>query len=99
MIYKDDRTEEQMKTHTTLITATDSFLSGWGRAQGGKSKCAWAVKPEDASDMLAWVESRDDMKYVNCHTRNSWKPRNATHVYIYVADRGKHRALPARSES
>ena len=26
----DDRTEEQKKTHTTLITATDKFMSGWG---------------------------------------------------------------------
>lgn len=90
-IRQDDRTPDQHRTHTWLITATDKFMSGWGLAEGGKSKCAWACKPEHRRQVLAWVESRDEMKYVN-ETTGNWYPRNAKHVRIYVVEDG-HRAL------
>lgn len=96
MIFEDDRTEEQKKTHSVLIAATDSFLSGWGSAEGGASMCAWAVKPEDADDMEYWVEKRSDMKRVRRVGRD-WKPYKAAHAHIYVADRGTHPALRAWS--
>ncbi len=81
----DDRTEEQKKTHTWLVTATDRFMSGWGHASEGTSKCAWACRTlGEAQQVLAWVESRDEMKYVNL-TSGKWYPR-AAHVHIYVAD-------------
>lgn len=79
----DDRTPEQMKTHTILITATDKAMSGWGMALGGLSKCAWACKPEHSRQVLAWVESRKEMKYVSVNTNGKWRPK-AAHVHIYV---------------
>ena len=84
-IREDDRTEAEHKTHTCLITATDKFLSGWGHAEGGASKCAWACRPEHAEQVLDWVESRSDMKYVNSRGPSSpaWRPK-AAHVHIYV---------------
>lgn len=85
MIRQDDRTKEQKKTHTVLITATDKFLSGWGEAQGGLSKCAWACRPEHADRVYKWVSNRGDMKYVNWHY-NNWYPSNAKHVHIYVVE-------------
>jgi hypothetical protein len=85
MILKDERTEEQKKTHNILITATDKFMSGWGQARDGLSKCAWACDTHEKADkILAWVQSREEMKYVNIHYRNEWRPRNAAHVSIYV---------------
>ena len=84
-IREDDRTPEQKKTHTVLITATDKFLSGWGMAKNGTSKCAWACKPEHASKMFDWVVQRSDMKYVNINYTGKWHPK-AAHVHIYVAD-------------
>lgn len=87
----DDRTQEQKKTHTWLITATDKFMSGWGKASGGLSKCAWACKPENVDKVLQWVKNRSDMKYVNV-TNNNWYPRNAEHVHIYVV-KDNHPAL------
>ncbi len=78
----DDRTEEQKKTHTVLITATDKFMSGWGLAKNGLSKCAWACRPEDRHKVYNWVKSRSDMKFVNMH-HSGWKPK-AAHVHIYV---------------
>ena len=87
----DDRTPEQMKTHTYLVTATDRFMSGWGGASGGASKCAWACDSLDkAQKLFDWVSSRSEMKYVNI-TSNNWYPK-AAHVHIYVVD-DSHPAL------
>lgn len=82
----DDRTPEEKETHTVLITATDNFMSGWGGASGGLSKCAWACKPKHADQVFDWVSGRSDMKYVNM-TCNKWYPK-AKHVHIYVVNEG-----------
>jgi len=85
MKFVDDRTEEEKQTHTILVTATDKFMSGWGGASGGNSKCAWACKDRvQASQVLDWVNARSEMKYVNIHYNNNWRPKNAAHVHIYV---------------
>ena len=81
----DDRTPEQKKTHTYLITATDKFMSGWGQAANGLSKCAWACKPEHWEKVYYWVNSRSEMKYVSLNTSGKWYP-DAAHVHIYVVD-------------
>ena len=91
-VFQDDRTPEQKGTHTVLITATDKFMSGWGGAAKGASKCAWAVERKNWRQMLEWVENRSDMKYVNVTFSGEWKPRNAAHVHIYVAS-DSHPAL------
>ena len=87
--YQDQRTDEQKKTHTILVTAKDKFLSGWGMAQNGSSYCAWAIDPNEASHakLLHWVESRREMKYINVRydSGKNWRP-NAAHVSIYVVD-------------
>lgn len=94
MIINDERTKEEKISHPVLVTATDRFMSGWGGAKGGASKCAWACRREDASAVLAWVENRDEMKYVNVHY-NGWSPRNAAHVSYYVVGED-HPALEGR---
>jgi hypothetical protein len=83
---EDDRTQEQKKTNKILITATDKFMSGWGGASGGASKCAWACREDqDWGKVLDWVEKRSDMKYVNVNHTGKWYPQ-AAHVHIYVCD-------------
>jgi len=47
MIIQDDRTNEQKKTHSCLIGGTDRFMSGWGRAENGKSYAFWSCRPDD----------------------------------------------------
>lgn len=89
----DDRTPEQQATHQILITATDRFLSGWGGAKHGVSKCAWACADRDTADQVfAWVKSRTEMRYVNM-TDRKWYPK-AAHVHIYVVT-DNHPALEA----
>jgi hypothetical protein len=81
---QDDRTTEQKKTHKWLVTATDKFMSGWGKASQGKSKVAWACEGKDLDKVERWVNNRSDMSYVNV-TQGNWYPK-AAHVHIYVVD-------------
>lgn len=82
----DDRTLEQHVHLTSLIAATDSFLSGWGMAEKGASYCAWACRPEHEAKVLAWVESRGDMKRVRL-VGESWPLRaRAAHVHVYAVE-------------
>ena len=90
-IKKDDRTAEEMKTHTTLVTATDRCLSGWGQAEKGLSKCAWACRPCDYEKVSAWVRARSEMKNVSIEY-SDWNPSTYAHLHIYVVDDG-HPAL------
>lgn len=80
----DDRTPEQKKDLRWLVTATDKFLSGWGEAQGGLSKCAWACTHAQVKEVEAWLRGRRDMGNIRTTTR-PWYPR-AKHVHIYVVD-------------
>lgn len=91
MNIQDDRTPEQHKTHPHLVIGTDSFLSGWGRAEGGKSYAAWACKPEHLSKVETWVRSRGEMKRVRT-TYGDYRPSGHGHCHIYVVD-DKHPAL------
>lgn len=89
MKVQDDRTDEQRETHPCLVVGTDSFLSGWGGAEGGASVAAWACSPDDLQTVERWVRNRSDMKRVrvvydgpNCKTR--YKPKRAAHFHVYV---------------
>jgi len=83
MIIQDDRTPEEKKTHPILVIGTDSFLSGWGQAKGGKSYAVWACKPEHERIVLNWVASRSDMKRVRV-TVDPYRPKGLGHCHIYV---------------
>lgn len=89
MIINDDRTPEQRQTHILGVVARDKFMSGWGRAQGGASRCAWACEPgADLSRLERWVRSRSEMKYVNVVDLSTYRPpRGTAHFHIYVAEK------------
>jgi hypothetical protein len=87
MIKVDDRTEEQRKTHRLGVVAKDSFMSGWGRARNGSSRCAWAcASPADAERLCAWVRGREEMRDVQVTDLRTYRPPQGTaHWHIYVA--------------
>lgn len=91
MKVRDDRTEEQKKTHTILIVGTDSFMSGWGRATGGVSYAAWACRPEDQNKVESWVRRRGDIKRVRI-TCDPYSPKGTGDCHIYIVDE-KHPAI------
>ena len=45
MVFKDDRTPEQKRTHTLVVMMTDLFMSGWGGAGRGAMKLGRYPRP------------------------------------------------------
>lgn len=88
MTKQDDRTPEQRQTHRMGVVAVDRFMSGWGGARGGASRCAWACGPDVNIDRVErWVRHRDEMRYVNVVNLNTYRPpRGTAHFHIYVCD-------------
>lgn len=86
-VIADDRTPEQVKTHTLAIVARDKFMSGWGGARNGASRCAWAFDPSAVNSyrVFNWVKSRSEMSYVNFVDLRTYRaPRGTAHFHIYV---------------
>lgn len=91
MKIEDDRTEEQKKTHYCLIGGTDSFLSGWGGAEGGVSYAFWACESQNRPQVEKWVRSRTEMKRFRI-VGSDYRPKGVGHCHIYVVTDG-HNAL------
>ncbi len=85
---KDDRTDEQKKTHIWGVVARDRCLSGWGGASGGASRCAWACPAEVNTDrVFNWVKKRSEMSYVNIVDLRTYRaPKGTAHFHIYVCN-------------
>ena len=92
MIFIDDRTEHQKKTHCLIVLATDSFMSGWGRAEGGSSYAGWSCEPINERAVERWVRNRGEMKRVRIVSGNYKPPNVEGHCHIYVVENG-HPAL------
>lgn len=82
----DDRNEEQRKTHIWGVVARDRFMSGWGGASGGISRCAWACGADVNSDrVFNWVKARPEMRNVALVDLSTYRPPSGTaHFHIYV---------------
>lgn len=95
MKLEDDRTVEQKSTHHLAVVARDKFMSGWGGARGGASRCAWAIEPGvDVNKVGRWVRGRSDMRYVNVVDLRTYRaPRGTAHFHVYVADKNHPAAL------
>lgn len=87
-VIKDDRTDEQKKTHRWAIVARDKCMSGWGLASHGASRCAWACHPDVNTDrVFNWVKARREMVYVNLVDLETYQPpRGTAHFHIYVCN-------------
>lgn len=94
MTIQDDRNEAQKRSHTWLVVARDRFMSGWGQARGGYSRCAWAFETlADAERAESRIAARGDMQYVRV-TRDTYRPpRGTVHFHIYVVDSRDHFTL------
>lgn len=97
MITQDDRTEEQKVSHKWAVVARDRFMSGWGMAANGYSRCAWAVPETVNIDRVEnWVRSRKEMQYVTVVNLDTYRcPKGTKHFHIYVVN-DNHPALGKR---
>ena len=84
MQISDDRSTAQLDTHYMLVVGTDSFLSGWGKAEGGLSYAAWACNYNNLKRVRAWVAARGDMLRVRTVHAKGYAPRSCQHLHIYV---------------
>lgn len=86
MVFQDDRTPEQRKTHTLIVLMTDSFMSGWGGAGRGPSYAGWACRPEIVDTVERRIRARGEARRVRV-VLGSYRPRNIEgHCHIYVAN-------------
>lgn len=86
MITKDDRTEEQKKTHYLAVVMKDKFLS---KAKGGASRCAWAFDHSkvNSDGVENWVRNRSDASYVNLIDLRTYRaPRGTADFHVYVCE-------------
>jgi len=91
-VLQDDRQDGEYPHHTELVIGRDTFLSGWGQAEGKISYAGWACRLEDLETVREWVESRSDMKDVK-NVESLWTPSGSNwHFHIYVVTDG-HTAL------
>ncbi len=75
----DKRTDEQRESTQYYVNATDRFMSGWGKAEGGLSYFCIACDTHAQEDLAEiWLDSRHEMKRIfvastprkrkGCHT-------------------------------
>jgi hypothetical protein len=83
MIIQDDRNDEQILSHPFLVIATDTFMSGWGLAEGGVSYMAWACREEDVQRAIEKLKARKEMRRVRV-VYGSYRPKGKGHCHVYV---------------
>lgn len=84
MEIQDDRTLEQRQTHPLAWGGTDTFLSGWGKATGGKSYAFWAYEEGHGNAVESWVRNRGDIARVREVMLSTYRPKGPGHCHIYV---------------
>lgn len=89
MVRQDDRTDAERVTHRFAVVARDKFLSGWGGAEGGSSRAAWACEVKHLDTVEDWVRSRSDMQHVRVVNLDTYRPpRGTAHFHVYVVNDG-----------
>ncbi|MCY3743626.1 MAG: hypothetical protein OXH00_21645 [Candidatus Poribacteria bacterium] len=86
---KDDRTDADKAVTIGFVVATDTALSRWGGAKGGRSIVARPVRDREEYDrVVALFEDRDDFKRVRYASGSAYKPRlhSGDHLHIYGFD-------------
>ncbi len=86
---QDDRTAAECVTHTCFVKGRDTFMSGWGGAEGGTSYAVWCCRPQDHAPVWEWVKARTDMVNVTTNFNpDTYKLKRGDRLHIYVVDGG-----------
>ncbi len=89
MTINDRRTKTEKDATIGFVVATDSFLSGWGKAEGGRS--LYAVPYRTMSEgyvVLANMRDRTEMR----------RPRIVAPNYLPKLRRGDHLSIPSMEQ-
>lgn len=70
------------------VTMTDTFMSGWGKAEGKKNKLVFECDTlKEAEIVKDNAENRDEMKYVNINDEKpNYYPKENYFVQIKTKD-------------
>jgi hypothetical protein len=95
---QDDRTATEWLTHTCFVKGRDTFMSGWGGAEGGTSYAVWCCRSQDLGAVLEWVKARTDMVNVTTNFNpDTYKLKRGDRLHMYVVDEG-HPSLAANDD-
>lgn len=83
MIFEDDRTADEKKTHTCIVMMTDSDMSD---RENGTSYAGWACRYDDLRAVELWVRRRVDAKRVRIVHGNYRPPSISGHCHIYIVN-------------
>lgn len=84
-IIDDRRTDEDKAATLFLVVATDSFMSGWGKAQG-RSLFAVPCRDEAQAEIVADnMRHRSEMKRVRIVNR-TWRPSLTSGDHLSIRD-------------
>ena len=91
----DDRTEEELETHTFVVGGHDPHLSGWGQAPG-RSFAYWACSPDDAVKVESWVRETRCLNNVYASATRTIRSKakresgrdDHHHIYVVRSDHG-----------
>lgn len=100
---RDERTTEQKQSPQYFVMGMDTFMSGWGMAEGKISYGVWMFDSEDdMPKFLKWIKGRGDMKHIMSGTTRNLEflvnsmalntNKGPHHISIYTTDR-HHPAL------
>lgn len=94
MIFQDDRTAAERAELTELVGGRDSFMSGWGKADGGSSFAFWACAPVHLEQVETWVDGRDDITRCDLAELLAGDRHEHEHCHIYAV-RADHHCIAA----
>ena len=82
-IINDTRTDEQKAATICYVVATDSFMSGWGKATGRSYYAIACGSSESYDDVANRMSHRDEMKRQR-YCGKDWRPhlRQGDHLSI-----------------
>ena len=87
IVVQDDRTAAERISHVCFVKARDTFLSGYGDAEGGTSYAVWCCRPADHTKVGEWVKGRAEMVDLTTDFNpDTYKLKRRDRIHIYVVN-------------
>jgi len=86
-IIQDDRTATEVEQTLGFVVATDTFMSGWGSAKGGRSIVACPiVSDQDLHKVEQVFDRRPEFLRVRFVQGQTYRPKLGTHDHVHIYD-------------
>ena len=86
-IIQDDRTITEVEQTLGFVVATDTLMSGWGSAKGGRSIVACPIiSDQDLHKVEQVFDRRKDFSRVRFVQGQTYRPKLGTHDHVHIYD-------------